>query len=112
MEGSGAIFSTVKAPANTASRRACFITIRLRSRTFVMTPDSIGGPGPVGIKRRRKLSTAPITILTSWQARLLIDQPARVAGVRTYRLKEKFPAERGAFVVPLQNKVSLIDLVD
>jgi len=48
----------------------------------------------------------------SRQARLRIDQPARVAGVGTYRLKEKFPAERGAFVVPLQNKVSLIDLVD
>src|SRR5215831_16941520 len=46
------------------------------------------------------------------QARLRIDQPARVAGVGTYRLKEKFPVERGAFVVPLQNKVSLIDLVD
>jgi hypothetical protein len=46
------------------------------------------------------------------QARLRIGQPARVAGIGTYRIKEKFPSERGAFVVPLQNRISLIELVD
>jgi len=46
------------------------------------------------------------------QARLRMDQPARVAGVGAYRLKQKFPAERGGFVVPLRNEISLIDLVD
>ncbi|MBI4472082.1 MAG: hypothetical protein HY646_05400, partial [Acidobacteria bacterium] len=45
------------------------------------------------------------------QARLRLDQPAKVAGVGAYRLKDKFASERGAFVIPLQNRISWIEVV-
>ncbi len=46
------------------------------------------------------------------QARLRIEQPAKVTGIGTYRVKEKLSTERGALVVPLQNKTSFVELVD
>jgi hypothetical protein len=46
------------------------------------------------------------------KARLRIEQPAKVASAGTYHLKEKFPSERTAFVIPLQSKMRWVDLVD
>lgn len=46
------------------------------------------------------------------QARLHIEQPAKVAGIRTYHVKEKLASERGVFLIPLQDKTSWIELLD
>jgi hypothetical protein len=46
------------------------------------------------------------------QARLRIEQPARVSGVGSYHLLEKFPFEREAFTIPLQTKTRWIQLTD
>jgi hypothetical protein len=45
-------------------------------------------------------------------ARLRIEQPAKPAGMGTYHLKNSAPEERGAFAIPLQNKISWLELVD
>ena len=46
------------------------------------------------------------------RARLRVEQPAKVAGVGAYRPQEKFPTERGAFTVSLQNRVTWVELTD
>ena len=44
------------------------------------------------------------------RARLQIRQPAKMAGIEIYGLEDRFPTERGAFVVALQNKVTWVEL--
>lgn len=45
------------------------------------------------------------------QARLHIEQPAKLANVGTYRPAEKFSFERGGFTIPLKSKTTRIKLV-
>ncbi|HET9131720.1 MAG TPA: DUF5695 domain-containing protein, partial [Terriglobia bacterium] len=46
------------------------------------------------------------------QARLRVEQPARVEGIGTFRPSEKFSLERGAFTIPLQAKPRWVQLTD
>jgi hypothetical protein len=46
------------------------------------------------------------------EARLRIEQPAKVVGVGTYKPKQNLIEERSAFVVKLKNKPTWIDLAD
>ncbi len=45
-------------------------------------------------------------------ARLRVEQPAKVSGIGTYHPRTALPNERGAFVIPLQNKISWIEFID
>jgi hypothetical protein len=45
-------------------------------------------------------------------ARLRVEQPAKAADVGSYHPVSKLSTERGAFTVPLQNKVTWVDLTD
>ncbi len=62
-------------------------------------------PGTGGV--RVGLSTA--TRYTS-SARLRVEQPAKLAGVGAYRPSTSLQTERGAFVVPLKNEVTWLEL--
>jgi hypothetical protein len=44
------------------------------------------------------------------QARLRIEQPAKIAGVGGYRLREPFKQEREAFVIPLKQGMTWVEL--
>jgi hypothetical protein len=44
------------------------------------------------------------------QARLRIEQPAKIAGVGGYRLRESFKQERAAFVIPLKQGTMWVEL--
>lgn len=44
------------------------------------------------------------------QARLRIEQPAKIAGVGSYRLRETFQQEREAFVIPLKQGMTWLEL--
>jgi hypothetical protein len=57
---------------------------------------------------RVSLSSANANVST---ARLRIEQPAKVAGVGTFRPRADFKSERGATVIPLDNRIAQIDLV-
>jgi hypothetical protein len=46
------------------------------------------------------------------QARLHVEQPVRMPGIGVYHLKDNAPSERGASVIPLQNRTSWVALVD
>jgi hypothetical protein len=46
------------------------------------------------------------------RGRLRIEQPARIAGVGLYRLKENLTKERDAFIITLQSKTSWVELTD
>ena len=46
------------------------------------------------------------------QARLRIEQPAKISGVGTYQPREKFAGGREAFAIPLNNKPQWIELSD
>ena len=52
---------------------------------------------------------APATDITS-SALLLIEQPAKLAGVGTYRAEQALTAERGGVVVPLGKSVTTVQL--
>ncbi|HEU5397265.1 MAG TPA: DUF5695 domain-containing protein, partial [Verrucomicrobiae bacterium] len=58
-----------------------------------------------------RIELAPDDGLTP-AARLRIEQPARIAGVGTFRLREKFAADRDAFTIPLNGKSRWIELED
>jgi hypothetical protein len=49
---------------------------------------------------------------TTPNARLRIEQPAKVAGVGAYHPRAALPSERGAFVTPLSKQTTWIDLTD
>jgi hypothetical protein len=44
------------------------------------------------------------------QARLRIEQPAQITGVGSYRLREQFEQEREAYVIPLKQGATWIEL--
>jgi hypothetical protein len=46
------------------------------------------------------------------EARLRIEQPAKVTGVGTYRPRQKLREERGAYVIGLKNTPTWIELND
>jgi hypothetical protein len=46
------------------------------------------------------------------EARLRVEQPARIDGVNTYFPALKFKMERGAYVVPLRNTITWVELSD
>jgi hypothetical protein len=46
------------------------------------------------------------------QARLRIEQPAKIAGVGRFQLMETFPFEREAYTIPLQTKTRWVQLID
>ena len=59
-----------------------------------------------------RVGLSPSTQSTS-QARLRIEQPAKVQGIGTYRPAEKLTAERDAFTVPLKSgETTWIELSD
>jgi len=41
-----------------------------------------------------------------------MDQPAKMKGIGTYRIKETFSSERGAFTVPLTRAIRWIEITD
>jgi hypothetical protein len=45
-------------------------------------------------------------------ARLRIEQPAKVTGVQTFRPRQQFAFERGAFTIPLGKGVTSLTLTD
>jgi len=45
-------------------------------------------------------------------ARLRVEQPAKLAGIGNYRVKETFVNERGAFTIPLQRTTRWVELTD
>jgi hypothetical protein len=45
-------------------------------------------------------------------ARLRVDQPAQVAGIGTYRIREAFTNERGAMTIPLRRSVRWLEFVN
>ncbi len=51
----------------------------------------------------------PATEFTK-QARLRVEQPAKVAGVGTYTLPSSYTSERGAWVIPLSSAALQVDL--
>jgi hypothetical protein len=61
--------------------------------------------GVVRLGLSRASSPAPI-------ARLRVEQPAAVAGVGAYRLKDSVRKERAAFVITLQNRLSWVELTE
>ena len=46
------------------------------------------------------------------QARLRIEQPAKIAGVGAYHPRQSLANERGALVIPLKSDVTWVELVD
>jgi hypothetical protein len=56
-----------------------------------------------------RIGLAPATEFTP-MAYLRVRQPARIPGVGSYQPQEKFPQERGAFVVALHKKTAWIEL--
>ncbi|PYS66747.1 MAG: hypothetical protein DMF69_25170 [Acidobacteria bacterium] len=44
------------------------------------------------------------------EARLRVEQPAKIADVGTYRPKQSLTEERGAYVVKLSSKVTWLEL--
>jgi hypothetical protein len=56
-----------------------------------------------------RIGFAPSTQFSS-QALLIIEQPAKIQGVGTYHPKQQLQMERGAYIVPLTNDVTWIDL--
>ncbi len=46
------------------------------------------------------------------QARLRLEQPAKITGVGTYHPRQQLKSEREAFTIPLRKGITLIDLVD
>jgi hypothetical protein len=57
-----------------------------------------------------RVSLSAATVFTPI-ARLHVEQPAKVAGVRTYVPQQKFVAERDAFTIPLRSSITSIELV-
>jgi len=41
-----------------------------------------------------------------------VDQPAKIVGVGSYRMKSEFTFERGAFTIPLQKATRWLELTD
>jgi hypothetical protein len=58
-----------------------------------------------------RVGLSPATSFAS-TARLRMDQPAKMTGVGTYRIKETFSSERGAFTVPLMRALRWIEITD
>jgi hypothetical protein len=46
------------------------------------------------------------------QARLRVEQPAKISGVGTYRPEKSFPNERDAFTIPLGKQSTWVELTD
>ena len=66
----------------------------------------------VAVNRRTKvvrLMLSPANTFTP-HARLRVEQPARVSGVGVYAPRQKFTNERGAFTIPLNRRVTSIEL--
>jgi hypothetical protein len=91
----------------------------LRSRLYLaprglwLTLDA-GSFAEVAINRRTaavRVGLSPATTYTS-QARLRIEQPARLKSVGTYQPRQQFKKEREAYVIPLTTSTTLIDLSD
>ena len=49
---------------------------------------------------------------TTLQARLRVEQPAKIAGVGTYRPRQSLKQERDGYSIPLKGGVTWIDLID
>jgi len=58
-----------------------------------------------------RLELSPKTQFTA-QARLRIEQPAKIPGVGTYQPAKSFTNERDAFTIPLQDKATTIELTE
>jgi hypothetical protein len=58
-----------------------------------------------------RLELAPKTQFTP-QARLRIEQPAKIVGVGTYHPAKSFTNERDAFTIPLESKTTTIELTE
>jgi hypothetical protein len=58
-----------------------------------------------------RVELSPSDQFTS-QARLRIEQPAKISGVGTYHPREQLVNERDAFTIPLKNKPVRIELDD
>jgi hypothetical protein len=58
-----------------------------------------------------KLQLSPASEFTK-EARLRIEQPAKISGVGTFRPREKFEDDRDAFTIPLSEKSTRIELSD
>jgi len=58
-----------------------------------------------------RFELAPATLYTN-QARLRLEQPAKVDGVGLYHPHQQLTKERDAYVVPLKKSATLIELVD
>jgi hypothetical protein len=56
-----------------------------------------------------RIGLAGSTKFTS-QARLKVEQPAKIKGLGAYHPKQQLPRERGAYVVPLAQGLTWIDL--
>jgi hypothetical protein len=46
------------------------------------------------------------------QARLRIEQPAKIAAVGNYRPRQSLKQERNAYLIPLKRSVTSIDLIE
>ena len=58
-----------------------------------------------------RVGISPATSFAS-NARLRMDQPARIAGVDTYRIKETFATEHGAYSVPLTRTLRWVEITN
>jgi len=58
-----------------------------------------------------RVGLSPATSFAS-NARLRMDQPARIAGVDTYRIKETFATEHGAYSVPLTRTLRWVEITN
>ena len=58
-----------------------------------------------------RVGLSPATSFAS-TARLRMDQPAKMKGIGTYRIKETFSSERGASTVPLTRAIRWIEITD
>jgi hypothetical protein len=57
-----------------------------------------------------RMSLSPATAFTP-NARLRVQQPAKIASIGTYAPRQKFVNERDAFTIPLRSSMTSIELV-
>jgi hypothetical protein len=68
----------------------------------------------VSLNKRKNLvrvTLGPADAFTR-QARLRVQQPAKVTGVGTYVPHRKFVSERDAFLIPLRPSNTVLELID
>jgi hypothetical protein len=87
--------------------------VYIASRGLWLTLDA-GTFKKIALNKRTnavRISLSPGDVFTR-QARLRVQQPARLAGLGTYVPRRKFVSERDAFVIPLSRATTSVELIE